>query len=174
MLWRALLLETHLLARAVDSFMSPPVVRPNASAKFLSTLAFVIGVIGAGALSFGSYLWLTEIYPLRTAVLIMGGAGLGIALLCCGAAWAIGNYRYLHGKVRNRVIRSKVENVIEAASEEFGDVVRAYPKTAAALAALAGLTIANQINERGGLNEVLSDAKDRVAATFRQDSAGVH
>lgn len=144
MAWQAFLLETQILGRAVEGLLFPPPARKSLTARVLTGLAIAFACAGLFALCAGGYLWLAETYSVRAALLATGGGGLLLALLMGGAAWAAGNYRFFKSKVRERVVRRRLQDLGTAVAQEFGESVREFPKTSAALAALAGLALGEQ------------------------------
>lgn len=171
MSWQALLLDPLLIARAVDSFMAPPPpVKRSMTAHFLTGMAVVVACLSLIALAVGSYFVLLESYSLPHTLLIMGGGGLLFAALTGGIAWTVYNARMLKAKVRNKVIQSKVSNLLESVKEEITTPIREYPKTAAALAALAGLIVAEKYGKKGSdmLNNLFeSDAGREIQEKFK-------
>lgn len=145
MSWQALLLETHILGRAVDGLLFPQPARKSLAVRVMTGLAIAFACAGLFALSAGAYIWLAEAYSVRTALLATGGGGLLLALLIGAGAWAAGNYRFLGLRARERLVRRRMKDLGTAVLDEFGDSVREHPKTAAAIAALAGLALGEQV-----------------------------
>lgn len=165
--WQSLLLETQILARAVDGFMTPPAPpKRSPTAKVLEVLAVALVSLGLAALGVGAYLWLSETYPLRTVALIMGGGGIAIGLLFAGSAWAVANRRMLTRRVKEKVIRHRVQELAQAVTEEFGDVVRDYPKTAAAVAAFAGIALGDLASRNSNVKGLVRETRDYAARTL--------
>lgn len=165
MSWQSLLLETQLLSRAVDSLLSPPPVpTKSTAARLLVVLSAVLIFAGIGFLGVGTYMWLRELYPLRMAVMIMGGILVGFS----GVALAASNYRRAYSKVREKVIKHKLHELASAVAEEFEDAVREYPKTAAAIAALAGVLIGehaarnNPVLKDTVIKDLVTEAKEQI------------
>jgi hypothetical protein len=82
-----------------------------------------------------------------------------LALVMGAAAWAAGNYRFFHTRARERIVRRRLKELGSAVVQEFGDQVREYPKTSAAVAALAGLALGEQALRHDMLKE--HDGKDQ-------------
>lgn len=169
MSWQALLLETQILSRAVDSLLSPPPVqRKSTAVKLALGLSVVLVCVGLGFLGVGIYMWLGELYPPRMAMLMMGGIVVAFALFTGGIAMTAANYRRIHAKVREKVIRHKLHELMSAVTEEFEDSVRQYPKTAAAAAALAGVIIGehaarhNVMLKDAVLKDLVTGAKEHI------------
>lgn len=165
--WQSLLLETQILARAVDGLMTPPAPpKRSPTAKVLEVLAVVLVCVGLAALGVGVYLWLAETYPLRIVALMMGGGGIAAGLVFAGSAWTVANRRMLTRRVKEKVVKHRVQELAQAVTEEFGDVVRDYPKTTAAIAAFAGIALGDLAARNSNVKGLVRETRDYAARTL--------
>lgn len=136
----------------------PPPVQRSATARFLMGLAVVTACLSLIAITVGVYFVLLQTYTLPQTMLMMGTGGLVFSIVAGGVAWGIYNARMLKNKIRNKVVHHKVNTLLEAVKEEITAPIREYPKTSAALAALAGLVIAEKYGKKS--SDMLNDFLD--------------
>lgn len=177
MLWQTMLLDSRLIARAVDNLMTPPQVRRSTTAQAITVAAVVLACAALCALLYGAFLWVGMRYTPEATAFIMGGI-LSLVAACLGLiGWAVYNTRAIKSRVREKVISHKLSNFIDAMVEEFEEPVRKYPKTAAALAALAGGLTADAMIKRSGIaprdfmQEKLSDTAQSLKSRLNNKAA---
>lgn len=144
------MIETRLLAKAVESVMSPaPVKRRSVAIRFLTGFALTLAFAACVSLALGVFMWLDEIYPTRQALLIFGLGGVIFASLTGSAVYAVSHWRKIKLRIAKKVVERKVHSLFDAVVEEFEVPVKLYPKTAASLAALAGVAVGDKLGEKG-------------------------
>jgi hypothetical protein len=169
MSWRSFLIETRLLARAVESVMAPPPVkRGSPAARFMTALAAILGFAACVALAAGVFMWLDEVYPLRQALVLFGAGGILVASVIGGATYAVSHWRKIKLRIAKKVVERKVHSLFDAVMDEFEVPVKLYPKTATAIAALAGVAIGDRLGDRRerALQEV-ADSIDKMSRNVR-------
>lgn len=168
MLWRTLLMDTQLIVRALDTFVSPAPVRTSAVARFLAGLSAALACVGSFALVGGIYMWLEESYTMREALLITGSGVLVFAGIMAGIVYTSCRLRQIKMRVGAKIFKRRVKNLAEAVGEELTDPIREYPKTAAALAVLAGIVLSEKFGDEGAdaLKRLLDSHEDRGKSAF--------
>lgn len=129
------------LLRGVTTHPSPK----NSAGPWLTALIAFLTLAGAGFLMAAGFSWLRETYDVRTASMYMGVAAIGAAAIC---GLVVILMDYVH-KAKARIIRNaviaRVNNMVQSVVNEFDEPIRENPKTAAALASVAGFVAAEKL-----------------------------
>lgn len=123
--------------------------------------ACCLGLVAALSFLAGGYIWLERVYDVQVAILIMGGVATGLCVLLLLAAYAIARYKRHRIESYKKEITDKAEAIVAAVMAEFEKPVQAYPKTAVAVAALAGFVAAEKVQDG---TETLMRAFERLRA----------
>lgn len=163
--WQALLLEPAIMTAFVNGRSA--LLANSASSKvdkvtdILVLTACCLGLVAALSFLAGGYIWLERVYDVQVAILIMGGVATGLCLLLLLAAYSIARYKRHRIETYQKEITDKAEAVIAAIMAEFEKPVQAYPKSAVAVAALAGYVAGNKVQDG---TETLVRAFERLRA----------
>ena len=149
--WQALLLEPAIMTAIVNGRSA--LLASNASSKvdkitdILVIAACCLGLVAALAFFAGGFIWLERVYDVQTAILVIGGAATGLCVLLLIAAYAIARYKRYRIASYQKEITAKAEAIVAAVLAEIEKPVLAYPKSAVAVAALAGYIAAHKIED---------------------------
>jgi hypothetical protein len=119
-----------------------------ASAQFVSTgkgrlalcaVAAVLVVLAAVFGGIGFYLWLEPVWGPAAAAGFTALALFVAAVLCIGINYLMGRARRREREILHRHEAGMLNDLLAVAAEELEEPIQNYPKTAALVAALAGL-----------------------------------
>lgn len=123
----------------------PTLVRKN---KFGLGLAVLSGLFFVAACFFvvlSFYGWLLTLYAQPVAALIVSGVVLGLSLLSALCGYALLKKRKAN-HVSDNEMTQLVSEVAEIIGEELAEPIQQHPKTAMALAGLAGFVAADHLH----------------------------
>ncbi len=141
-MWRSMLMQPAVLA-ALSSMVLGGQTRPSAP-SWLHRAGVTLGILAAIAGLASGWIWLSKTYPLEQASFFFAIATALAAALCLGFAHGLRLYRGWRALRWQKKVMEKVENTTDFALNELEAFGRDYPKTAAALLALAGYLVANR------------------------------
>lgn len=141
-MWRTLLTQPAVLA-ALSSMVVGGQPRP-APISWLHRAGVALALVAAVAGLASGWLWLAKTYPLEQASFFFCLATALTAALCLGFAHAFRLYKGWRALRWQKKMMEKVENTADFALNGLETFGRDYPKTAAALLALAGYLAANR------------------------------
>jgi hypothetical protein len=153
--WQAALSNPALMAAIVAGGGSALQPSPDKGrmARFFMNLAAGLGVAAALLFLAGGYIWLERAYDSQFAILVIASAAAMLAVMTGGVAFVLLNYRRLKMRAYQRDITKRIESVTNAILDEFEIPVRAYPKTAVAVAAFAGWLASEKM--QGGTEQLM-------------------
>lgn len=136
--WQASLLEPLVMAALVSGRSAWAAHRLGSAPSILVVLSACLGLVAALFLLAGGYIWLEHLYGTQLAVLIVGSAAASLSFLMLVASWTIIRIRRKRIAAYQGNIMKTVESAIESLMSEIEEPVRNNPKSAVALAAMAG------------------------------------
>ncbi len=134
----------HLLLELLRGTPPAPAhVRPAVPA--LALVAVFLTIAGSVFLLTAGYNWMLTQYDSQTASVYMGAA----ALIAAGGCVLVAGIISYGAKVKKRVYRNAVINriysMVEGVVSELEEPIQEHPKTAAALASVAGFVAAEKL-----------------------------
>ena len=147
MKWQALLLEPVLLAALAGSRSGLLANRTGSAAGILVILAACLGGVATLAFLAGGYVWLESVYGMQFATLMVGMVTAGLAVVLLLVSGSIGRYKRMRVAAYQSEVTRRIEAVTQAIMSEIEEPVKAYPKTAVSLAALAGYVAGDRVND---------------------------
>ncbi len=118
--------------------------RPAAPSSWLHRTGVILCLLSGVAGVASGWIWLSKAYPTEEAALYFCLATALGALICLGFAHGLRLYKEWRAVRWQKSLMEKVENTADFALNELETFGRDYPKTAAALLALAGYLAASR------------------------------
>lgn len=145
--WQTLLLEPAVLAAIARAGASSVASQRSTTSRALVALAVGFASMAVLFLVAGGYIWLDELYGSRHAALLMGSAALLLSFLTLGVSVYVSRKRRAIIAAHHGEITRHVEGALQALMAEIEEPVKAYPKSALAIAALVGYVAAGTLRE---------------------------
>lgn len=145
----AIPLMKQLVMEGLMSSPSPRLPRISFTAIAMSICAAILVIMTFSVLLIAEYLYLTQTYIAPVAALMVAGTSFAFAVL----AWATGKIiahnknapHYDVSRTSQPDIAKTVTSLIDSIAEELEDPIRDNPKTAVAIAGLAGFLAGDQV-----------------------------
>lgn len=132
----------------IDKILSarPSAASKNKSYHIMMAFAGLFVFVGVIFLLISLYHCMLQQYTPDIAALITAGASMGIALLTVLAAHTMREYHRPKMERNFNEMKSQFESALKGMEGEWEHPIREHPKTAMALAALAGYFLADRIS----------------------------
>ena len=147
MKWQTLLLEPAIISAILNSRSAVLGQKTSKPSIICMIIAVCFGLVAASFFIGGVYVWLEALYGVQTALLLMGGAATVLSLSSYVAAKSFRAVKRSHGLSAQGDLTQRIEDFTAALLEEFEEPIRAYPKSAVSLAALAGYAIGDKVQD---------------------------
>lgn len=161
MSWQTSLLEPLLVAALVSGRSAWSANRISSAMNILVISSACLGLVAALFLLAGGYLWLESLYGAQTAILIVGSAAASLSLLSLFVVWYVERVKRQRIAAYQSNITKTIDEALSNLMSELEQPVRAYPKTAVSLAALAGYAAGEKMQDGA---ETLVHAFERLKA----------
>ncbi len=126
------LIKGHLLSARSQITTSPKI------SQGIFALALLFFLLGTGFILYGVYAGLSARYSIEMTPIIMGFILGIIGVIAAALAYAFNFYRRLYIRRMSSNLPQKLHEAFLQLDGEWGDIIRAHPKTAVFIASLLG------------------------------------
>jgi F0F1-type ATP synthase membrane subunit a len=108
-------------------------------------LSGILLFIGTGFMIYAGYIWLSAQYSPELAAAFTGASMMAAALVCALCAYAFLHYRRYNMRRVRKDVETALHMALEFVDDELGSPIRENPKTAAAIALIAGFLTGDKV-----------------------------
>lgn len=120
----------------------------------LEGLVVALALVCIASLGYAAWLWLTSQYTPQYAALFAGLGAAALGLVLSGGLWFARNRRKIKYYLGYKKISGQAEGIVSSLMQEWEAPIKDHPKTAAALAVIAGVILATFLEKKGTLLDI--------------------